>query len=103
MNRLQLFPDSTTIENDSLQIAGLSLASLADRYLTPLYIYDALTLNASVKSYTDALAVYYPAPSHITYAGKAFLCKAIAEWVQGYDLFWIVRAKVKLPSQLRAV
>jgi len=87
LNRLQLFPDSTTIENDSLHIAALSLASLADRYLTPLYIYDALTLNASVKSYTDALAVYYPAPSHITYAGKAFLCKAIAEWIQGYDLF----------------
>ena len=87
MNRFQLFPDSTTIENDSLHIAGLSLASLADRYLTPLYIYDALTLNASVKSYTDALAAYYPAPYHITYAGKAFLYKAIAEWTQEHNLF----------------
>ncbi len=87
MNRLQLFPDSTTIENDSLHVAGLSLASLADQYLTPYYIYDLPTLNASVKSYTDALAAYYPAPSHITYAGKAFLCKAIAEWAQVHDLF----------------
>jgi len=87
LNRIQLFPDSITIENDSLYIGGLSLASLADQYLTPLYIYDALTLNASVKSYTKVLAAYYPAPSHITYAGKAFLCKAIAKWSQEHDLF----------------
>jgi diaminopimelate decarboxylase len=87
LDRLQLFPDSTTIENDSLTIAGHDLASLADRYLTPLYLYDRATLDSSVKSYTDALSAYYPAPSHITYAGKAFLCKAIAEWTQSHDLF----------------
>ncbi len=87
MDRLQLFPNSTTIENDSLTIAGHDLASLADRYLTPLYIYDRATLNSSAKSYADALSAYYPAPSHITYAGKAFLCKAIAEWTQSHDLF----------------
>ena len=47
----------------------------------------ALTLDASVKTYTDALSAYYPAASHMTYAGKAFLCKAIAEWTQTHDLF----------------
>ncbi len=86
-NRLLLFPNSTTIENDSLHIAGFPLASLADQYLTPLYIYDRFTLDSSVKSYTDALSTFYPAPSHITYAGKAFLCKAIAEWTQEHNLF----------------
>ncbi|MBK9925471.1 MAG: diaminopimelate decarboxylase [Anaerolineales bacterium] len=87
MDRLALFPDSTKIQNDKLTIAGHDLASLVDQYLTPLYIYDLSTLASSVKSYTDALSAYYPAPSHITYAGKAFLCKAIAEWTQGHDLF----------------
>ena len=87
MDRLELFPDSTKIENDSLTIAGQDLASLADQYLTPLYIYDRATLDSSAKSYTDALSAYYPAPSHITYAGKAFLCKAIAEWTQSHDLY----------------
>jgi diaminopimelate decarboxylase len=86
-DRLELFPDSTQIQSDSLFIAGHDLASLADRYGTPLYIYDRATLDASVKSYTDALSAYYPSPSHITYAGKAFLCKAIAEWTQTHDLF----------------
>lgn len=86
-DRLALFPDSTRIQNDSLFIAGNDLAALADRYGTPLYIYDRATLDASVKSYTDALSTYYPSSSHITYAGKAFLCKAITEWTQIHDLF----------------
>ena len=86
-DRLELFPDSTQIQSDSLFIAGHDLASLADRYGTPLYICDRATLDASFKSYTDALSAYYPSPSHITYAGKAFLCKAIAEWTQTHDLF----------------
>jgi diaminopimelate decarboxylase len=86
-DRLALFPDSTRIRNDSLFIAGHDLASLADRYLTPLYIYDRATLDACIADYKSALQIYYPGASHITYAGKAFLCKAIAEWTQAYHLF----------------
>jgi diaminopimelate decarboxylase len=86
-DRLALFPDSTRIRNDSLFIAGQDLAALAARYLTPLYIYDRATLDACVADYKSALRAYYPAASHITYAGKAFLCKAIAEWTQVHNLF----------------
>ena len=85
MDRLPLFPISTKIENDTLTIAGHNLASLVDRHLTPLYVYDRATLDFSAKSYTDALSAHYPAPSHITYAGKAFLCKAIAQWTQTHN------------------
>ena len=86
-DRLALFPDSTRIHNDSLFIAGHDISTLADQYGTPLYIYDRATMEASIKSYTDSLSAYYPFSSHITYAGKAFLCKAIAEWTQTHDLF----------------
>ena len=86
-DRLALFPDSTRIRNDSLFIAGQDLAALADRYGTPLYLYDRATLDASVADYQSTLRRYYPGPSHVTYAGKAFLCKAIAEWTQTHDLF----------------
>ena len=85
-DRLALFPDSTTIEKGSLRIAGQDLASLAERYGTPLYLYDRLTLDASVTEYQTALRKYYPAPSRTTYAGKAFLCKAIAAWAQEQQL-----------------
>jgi diaminopimelate decarboxylase len=86
-DRLALFPDSTRIHNDALFIAGYDLASLADRYGTPLYVYDRLTLDAAVTEYQSALRKYYPASARITYAGKAFLCKAVAQWTQTHDLF----------------
>ncbi len=86
-DRLALFPDSTRLRDDSLSIAGHDLASLVDRYLTPLYLYDRATMDSAVAAYQSALRTHYPAPSRITYAGKAFLCKAIAEWTQTHDLF----------------
>jgi len=88
MDRLDLFPVSTTIPHTSLTIAGHNLASLADLYGTPLYLYDRATLDLSAHAYTEALAARYPAPSHITYAGKAFLCQAIAAWTQEHHL-WV--------------
>lgn len=84
--RLVLFPDSTQVQSDSLFIAGHKLSALADQYGTPLYVYDRATLDASVADYQSALHKHYPARSRITYAGKAFLCKAIAEWTQIHDL-----------------
>ncbi|HQV95331.1 MAG TPA: diaminopimelate decarboxylase [Anaerolineales bacterium] len=85
-NRLSLFPESTRARGDSLFVAGHSLASLADGRLTPLYVYDRATLDLAVAEYQSALRAYYPGESRITYAGKAFLCKAIAAWTQTHDL-----------------
>lgn len=85
--RLALFPDSTRIRNDALTIASQNLASLSDQYGTPLYIYDRSTMDASVAAYQGALKAHYPAASDITYAGKAFLCKAIAQWTQEHHLW----------------
>jgi diaminopimelate decarboxylase len=87
MDRLPLFPISTKIQNDTLTIAGHNLATLADLYGTPLYIYDRATLDFFAESYVDALTAYYPGTANITYAGKAFLCKAIAEWTQEHGFF----------------
>src|SRR5574340_1726296 len=86
--RLLLFPDSTTIQNDSLLIAGQEVSSLAERYGTPLDICDRQTLDEAARSYKTALKAHYPAASAITYAGKAFLCRAIAEWTgqQGFQV-----------------
>ncbi|HEY5158051.1 MAG TPA: diaminopimelate decarboxylase [Anaerolineales bacterium] len=86
MNRLALFPDTTTIVNDSLSIAGCDLAHLADQFSTPLYIYDRATLDSAVSGYQTALCEYYPGRSSLSYAGKAFLCIAIAEWTQQHGL-----------------
>jgi diaminopimelate decarboxylase len=45
-------------------------------------------MDASSAAYKGGLRVHYPHLSEITYAGKAFLCKAIAEWTQQQKL-WV--------------
>ena len=85
--RLQLFPDTTRIQDNTLTINGLSLAALAEEYGTPLYIYDQATMDASVDAYRAALKKHYPGEAHITYAGKAFLCTAVAEWIRKQQLW----------------
>jgi len=49
-------------------------------------VYDRSTLDLAVTEYKSALRAYYPNASTITYAGKAFLCKAIAEWAKTHNL-----------------
>ncbi len=85
--RLALFPDTTRIEKNGLAICGLSLAALAEEYGTPLYIYDAETMDASMAAYREALKAFYPGEAHVTYAGKAFFCTAIAEWIRKRHLW----------------
>jgi diaminopimelate decarboxylase len=88
MERLNLFPDSTLIENGTLTIGGCDLTKLADKFGTPLYVYDRATLDNAVEAYQVAMAQNYPGKSGLTYAGKAFLCLAIAEWTQQHSL-WV--------------
>jgi diaminopimelate decarboxylase len=58
MNRLDLFPDTTRIENDTLTIAGLDLTALAEEHGTPLYLYDRVTLDNAAAAYRSGLAEY---------------------------------------------
>jgi len=87
MNRLPLFPDTTKIENNTLTIAGQDLASLAEEYGTPLYMYDRATMDNAIAEYKRCLASHYPGLASVTYAGKAYLCTAIAQWTQQHNLW----------------
>jgi len=40
-----------------------------------------------VTLYQEALSKYYPAQSGITYAGKAYLCLALAQWTRQHNLW----------------
>lgn len=87
LDRLQLFPITTKIENDTLTIAGHDLAALVKDHGTPLYLYDRATMDSAAAGYKSALASLYPGLASVTYAGKAFLNIAIAQWTQLQDLF----------------
>jgi diaminopimelate decarboxylase len=69
------------IEN-KLTLGGLALDDLANKYGTPLYLYDQATLDTSVDAYYAALSQHYPNIAGITYAGKAYLSTAMAQWTQ---------------------
>ncbi|MFN8383700.1 MAG: diaminopimelate decarboxylase [Anaerolineales bacterium] len=87
MNRLDLFPISAKVEKDTLSIAGHDLAKLTEEYGTPLYLYDKMTMDTAATGYKTVLASLYPGLASVTYAGKAFLCTAIAQWTQSHGLF----------------
>jgi diaminopimelate decarboxylase len=92
MLRLFLFPDTTKIKHDSLTIAGHDLMELAEEYGTPLYLYDRATMDNAVATYKAALATSFPGPvsspkgAFITYAGKAYLSTALAQWTRTHNL-----------------
>ena len=92
LKRLKLFPVTAQVtagdDGGQLMIGGCDLEALAAAYGTPLYLYDAATLDDAATAYKQALATHYPGASGVTYAGKAFLCKAIAQWTQRQD-FWL--------------
>jgi diaminopimelate decarboxylase len=70
-----------------LTIAGCDLSELAREHGTPLYLYDEATLRDAVAAYTAALSRHYPGPAGLTYASKAFLCLAMAQWMSGQGLW----------------
>jgi len=89
--RLALFPISTAVIPGSpavLAIGGCNLLELAAQHGTPLYVFDAATLDAAAQRYSAALAAHYGGQAGVTYAGKAFLCKAIAAWA-GRRGLWV--------------
>lgn len=82
-DRLALFPISTEVKDDKLMIGGCDVQSLAEEHGTPLYLYDQAELDHAAGLYRRALAESWPGAWSVTYAGKAFLNAAIAQWAAG--------------------
>lgn len=89
--RLALFPYTTLVKETAngrhLTIAGLDLLELADRFGTPLYLYDRASLDMAVGIYRASLARHFPGKFGITYAGKAYLSTAMAQWTTQHGLW----------------
>ncbi len=71
-----LLPGAATVAADGrVAIAGVDLVELADRFGTPLYVYDEAELRARCRDYAAAFG------AGAAYASKAFLCVAMARLV----------------------
>src|SRR5262249_10109708 len=53
---LGLLPDSATVVHGRLALGGIDAGELAERFGTPLYVYDAATLRARAAAYAEPLA-----------------------------------------------
>ena len=92
LSATRLLPDTTAVSQDGvMRIAGYLLSELAQRYGTPLYVFDRATIINACQHYQEAFRQYYYASSvRIIYAAKAYLSplivRTMAEQGMGLDV-----------------
>ena len=66
-----------------LTVAGLDVVSLAERHGTAAYVLDEDDFRSRAGAFRDAFATSFErfGGADVYYAGKAFLCSAVARWV----------------------
>ncbi|WP_329552247.1 diaminopimelate decarboxylase [Streptomyces sp. NBC_00696] len=75
---LAVWPRSTRpAATGDLTVGGVSLAEAADRFGTPVYVLDEQEIRERCRTYRTA----FP-EADVVYAAKAFLCRAMAHWVE---------------------
>ncbi len=78
----ELLPLTAKVNSkDCLEIGGCDLTTLVERFGSPLYILDEVTLRTTARQYQEALARYYPGEALPIYASKAWSCMAICNIV----------------------
>ncbi|MDQ1467338.1 MAG: diaminopimelate decarboxylase [Actinomycetota bacterium] len=90
---LTLLPRSASVDGQGrCLIDGIALDDLAQRFGTPLYVYDEAELRGRCREYVAAF------PGGVAYASKAFLCSAMARLVddEGLDIDVATGGELKL-------
>jgi diaminopimelate decarboxylase len=91
-----LWPYTAQLEADGdISVGGLRMSSLAARYGTPAYILDEAGVQSRCRAYADAFH-----GAEIAYAGKAFLCRAMAQWIAQEGLSLCAR-QASSPGRVR--
>ncbi|WP_081982467.1 diaminopimelate decarboxylase [Streptacidiphilus albus] len=71
------WPAGALRTDQDVLVGGVGLSRLAARYATPLYVLDEAEVRSRCRAYRRALP-----GADVVYAAKAFLCGAMAEWVE---------------------
>ena len=90
---------STTAEkvDGELHLGGLSVPELVADVNTPAYVLDEEDFRARARAFREAFSDY-----EVFYAGKAFLCTAVARWIAEEGLSLDVCSNGELTVALRA-
>jgi diaminopimelate decarboxylase len=65
----------------ALTVAGVDVRDIAERYGTPAYVLDEADLRSRAIEFRDAFDRAFGGNADVYYAGKAFLCTAVAGWM----------------------
>jgi diaminopimelate decarboxylase len=77
-----VLPDSAAVNAAGhLEMAGIDSVDLAERFGTPLIVFDRATFEARARAFISALP-----PAQVLYAAKAFCCVALCELVSELGL-----------------
>lgn len=85
-----------------LEIGGCDAVELARQYGTPLYVIDEGRLRATCREYVDSFHEFYPGPTEVIYAGKAFLTMGMCRLLQQENLSLDVCSGGELYTALQA-
>ncbi len=88
-------------EKGRLKIAGHDLNQIADKYDTPLYIFDEQEIRANCQAYREAFEKWYP-NSETIYASKAFMSLSLAKIIEDEGLGLDVVSGGELYTALKA-
>ena len=81
----QLWSDGISRAADgALALDGVSVNDLAQQFGTPAYVMDEADFRRRARAYRDEFTAPFErtlAGADVYYAGKAFLCTAVAQWV----------------------
>jgi diaminopimelate decarboxylase len=67
-------------DDGAIRVGGVSVRELAAQYGTPAYLIDEADWRMRARAWLAAFGDYDQASPPVHYAGKAFLCKAVARW-----------------------
>ncbi len=68
-------------DQDHLEVGGCDVPDLVERFGSPLYIVDELTLRTACRQYLSAWKRFYPGPAQVLFASKAWSCLALCALV----------------------
>lgn len=93
----KVLPDSAEIERGRLLIGGCDTVDLAQRFGTPLVVFDRETFDNRARAFSSVLP-----PERVAYAGKAFMCIAVCQLADRLGLGLDVCSGGELASALAA-
>jgi diaminopimelate decarboxylase len=93
----RIWPITAARPGEELELGGVGVTAIAADHGTPAFVLDTEDLRQRARDYTDAFA-----GADVFYAGKAFLCTAVARWVADEGLGIDVCTGGELAIALRA-